>query len=259
VICDTRVVQTDGTLVAFSRFAKGDGRFTLDLCCIADYAKIESDLLAIILDTSVALLETNDNIPYSIPQNNMSASLKTEPKSPVRSCPACAQLADHTLRFRVNDCNIFQCRNCGLARTDISAFDPATCYTSAYFSGDHSKRFLRPGGVIVITTGDFESHLARLAGAHWRLMTPPQHLWFFTRTSVRQLAAGLGLSLEFMDRPWKIVPLSLIFFQLRRMLGLRPKPAPAGRIGIPLNLFDTMRIVLRKPELGEPRLGKPAQ
>jgi 2-polyprenyl-3-methyl-5-hydroxy-6-metoxy-1,4-benzoquinol methylase len=106
---------------------------------------------------------------------------------------------------------------------------------------------LKPGGVIVITTGDFGSLAARLGGARWRLMTPPQHLWFFTRESLRRMSAALGLSMEHFDRPAKIVPLSLIMFQLRRMLGIRSAPvATASRIGVPVNLFDAMRIVLRK-------------
>ena len=109
------------------------------------------------------------------------------------------------------------------------------------------ERHLRPGGIIVMTTGDFGSLLARLAGTRWRLMTPPQHLWFFTKTSMGRLASSLGLSLEYADHPWKIVPMSLILFQLRRMLGLRGRPVTAGRMGVPLNLFDAMRIVLRKP------------
>jgi hypothetical protein len=40
----------------------------------------------------------------------------------------------------------------------------------------------------------------------------------------------------------------LIAFQLRRMLGLRRQGvATASRIGVPVNLFDAMRVVLRKP------------
>jgi SAM-dependent methyltransferase len=106
---------------------------------------------------------------------------------------------------------------------------------------------LNPGGVIVITTGDFGSAIARLAGVKWRLMTPPQHLWFFTQESFRRLAPALGLAVEHMDHPWKIVPASLIAFQLRRMLGLRAAGvATASRLGVPVNLFDAMRIVLRK-------------
>jgi SAM-dependent methyltransferase len=108
-------------------------------------------------------------------------------------------------------------------------------------------RYLNPGGIIVITTGDFGSLAARLAGARWRLMTPPQHLWFFTQPSLRAMAAGLGLAVEHVDHPWKLVPASLIAFQLRRMLGLRPAGVGAGsRIGVPVNLYDAMRLVLRK-------------
>jgi SAM-dependent methyltransferase len=106
---------------------------------------------------------------------------------------------------------------------------------------------LNQDGAIVLTTGDFGSPLARLAGARWRLMTPPQHLWFFTAQSFRRLARQHGLSVERMDHPWKTVPLSLILFQIVRMLGRSVKaPAMASRIGLPANLFDAMRVVLRK-------------
>jgi len=108
-------------------------------------------------------------------------------------------------------------------------------------------RHLNPGGIIVITTGDFSSAVARLTGSHWRLMTPPQHLWYFTPASMRRLAAGLGLSVERLDHPWKTVPASLILFQLQRILGMRATAVTTGsRIAVPVNLFDAMRIVLRK-------------
>jgi 2-polyprenyl-3-methyl-5-hydroxy-6-metoxy-1,4-benzoquinol methylase len=108
-------------------------------------------------------------------------------------------------------------------------------------------RHLRPGGIIVITTGDFASLAARWAGAKWRLMTPPQHLWYFTRESLWRMSEQLGLLMEHFDHPAKLVPLSLIVFQLQRMLGVGGSPiTSASRVGIPVNLFDAMRIVLRK-------------
>ena len=108
-------------------------------------------------------------------------------------------------------------------------------------------RYLKPGGIIVITTGDFGSPIAKLTGRRWRLMTPPQHLWFFTQESVRRLAGNIGLAVEHYDHPWKVVPASLIVFQLQRMLGLSGLHlSMASRLGIPVNLFDAMRLVLRK-------------
>src|SRR5262249_61330574 len=87
-------------------------------------------------------------------------------------------------------------------------------------------RHLAPGGIIVITTGDFGSLVARLSGRHWRLMTPPQHLWFFTGDSLSRMARSAGLDCEHLDHPWKIGPLSLGRFHLPRMPGLPPPPRP---------------------------------
>lgn len=110
-------------------------------------------------------------------------------------------------------------------------------------------RKLNPGGVIVFTTGDLGSPLARWSGVSWRLMTPPQHLWFFTGKSVERLASRLGTQVEAFGHPWKIVPLSLIVFQLRRMIGLPPQQMlTGGRVGVPVNLFDAMRVVLRRTD-----------
>lgn len=114
----------------------------------------------------------------------------------------------------------------------------------------HCTRILKPGGVILITTGDFGSITARACGKRWRLMTPPQHLWFFSRTSLANISKSVGLEVVSACRPWKRVPLSLILFQLARMLGLSSRWSmwgPLNRLGIPVNLFDAMRLVLRKP------------
>ncbi len=112
------------------------------------------------------------------------------------------------------------------------------------------ESYLRPGGIIVLTTGDFGSLLSRLSGSRWRLMTPPQHQWFFTSESIRRLAESLKMKLISLDHPWKIVPLSLIIFQARRMLSLHNEgQAKMSGLGLPVNLFDAMRIVLRKSML----------
>lgn len=100
------------------------------------------------------------------------------------------------------------------------------------------------GGRLLITTGDFGSLSARITGRRWRLMTPPQHLWFFSPHALGLLLERSGFRLAEVEHPWKRVPLSLIAYQGLRLLGLAA-PTALGRIpgSVPLNLFDAMRVI----------------
>jgi SAM-dependent methyltransferase len=114
------------------------------------------------------------------------------------------------------------------------------------------KSYLNPCGIIMFTTGDFGSVYARATDRNWRLMTPPQHLYFFTRKSVESLSKRLGMIVERLDHPWKTVPLSLILYQLPRVLGIKSMTTSltfGDNIGLPINLFDAMRVVLRTSEV----------
>jgi SAM-dependent methyltransferase len=103
------------------------------------------------------------------------------------------------------------------------------------------------GGCLLITTGDWGSLMARLAGRHWRLMTPPQHLYFFSPHTLAALLEKVGLQLVDCRKPWKIVPLGLAMYQAACCIGVKPPiPSLMNRLGIPLNLFDTMRVIARK-------------
>jgi len=63
---------------------------------------------------------------------------------------------------------------------------------------------------------------------------------------VARLSASVGLAAEVCDHPWKLVPLSLISFQVARMLGMKAAMPAGSRLGLPVNLFDAMRCLLRK-------------
>ena len=106
------------------------------------------------------------------------------------------------------------------------------------------REMMPSGGLLLLTTGDWGSLLARLMGRNWRLMTPPQHLWFFTQRSLRQILSNAGFEVESMYHPWKIVPLDLAFYQLTQRLGVAPssKPSWMARIGVPVNLFDAVSV-----------------
>lgn len=109
-----------------------------------------------------------------------------------------------------------------------------------------ARELLRPGGIVVVTTGDVESLYARFAGKHWRLMTPPQHLHFFSKRTLSRLLESVGFKPLVADRDWKMVPLALAGYQLCRRLGL---PASwTGRLpgALPINLWDTVTIVAKR-------------
>lgn len=108
---------------------------------------------------------------------------------------------------------------------------------------DRLHAALRPGGELVVTTGDFGSMLSRAMGRRWRLMTPPQHLWFFSVDTVTRFLARHGFRVRRVDHPWKLVPLALVAYQASRYLGGQDvvrRFVPPGRL--PINLFDAMRV-----------------
>jgi SAM-dependent methyltransferase len=110
------------------------------------------------------------------------------------------------------------------------------------------REALVPGGHVLVTTGDFGSALSRLMGRRWRLLTPPQHLYFFTRRSIRWLFAQTGFTVVSLTSPWKMVPLGLALYQLTRCLGVGAplRGAWLDSVPLPLNLFDAMQLMARR-------------
>jgi SAM-dependent methyltransferase len=106
---------------------------------------------------------------------------------------------------------------------------------------------MRPGAQLLLTTGDYGSLLARAMGKRWRLMTPPQHLWFFSPRTVTALLARHGFRVHTVEHPWKLVPLALVAYQATRYVGgqeLVRRFVPRGRV--PINLFDAMRVIAER-------------
>lgn len=107
-------------------------------------------------------------------------------------------------------------------------------------------RCLRKDGLIVLTTGDIGSISARVFGKRWRLMTPPQHTFFFSQDTLRSIFEKMNYRIEIVKRPWKVVPLSLAFYQLGSRLGFRLKALEKLNVFVPVNLGDTVLMVARK-------------
>jgi SAM-dependent methyltransferase len=105
---------------------------------------------------------------------------------------------------------------------------------------------MREKAVLALTTGDIGSLFARVCGKSWRLMTPPQHLFFYSRSTIRLLLQKEGFEVLAISYPWKKVPLSLMLYQISPALHRILSPAAGIAIGIPINLFDAMLVLARK-------------
>jgi SAM-dependent methyltransferase len=112
------------------------------------------------------------------------------------------------------------------------------------------QEFINPGGIIIITTGNIGSLYARISSKYWRLMTPPQHLFFFSKKTITALLESEGFKVLEIQSPWKFVSFGLIFYQFFNRLGIKVKFNFVNRIGIYLNLFDAIRVIAVKEKRG---------
>lgn len=115
-------------------------------------------------------------------------------------------------------------------------------------------RLLRPGGYLFATTGDIASFWARLMGRYWQLLTPPQHLFFFTPVSLQRMINRHGFHTTEILHTGKRATVEFILFKARETFG--PLVAPlqalarfvgAGRWSVYVNLRDIMTCVARRP------------
>lgn len=82
---------------------------------------------------------------------------------------------------------------------------------------------LRPGGVLLVETGNVGSGIARLQGSGWHGISPPSVVHYFTRRSLRELSARSGFE-HLQTRPrFKLISKRHGFTLLRHKLGEPPR------------------------------------
>lgn len=132
------------------------------------------------------------------------------------------------------------------------AFDAITLWDVVEHLGDpHAAireiaRLLRPGGQLVLTTGDVESWAARLSGARWHLYTLPEHLFFHSRRSLERLLATHGLRVEACYTDSSFYTLGYLVERLRKTIfgraAARAPRWPGAGLSVPVNLFDIVTV-----------------
>ena len=118
---------------------------------------------------------------------------------------------------------------------------------------EKAARWLKPGGLLAMTTGDIGSFLARVRGPSWRLIHPPTHLYYFTPKTLGRAAEQAGLAVRHVSHVGYTRSLRFILHWLvARRLGaawLYSVLTLGGRVDAPiyLNTYDVMLLVAEKP------------
>jgi len=127
---------------------------------------------------------------------------------------------------------------------DVIEHLPNASITIQNISGNLSK-----GGIVLLTTGNINSMYAKISGKYWRLMTPPQHVTFFSEKTIQKLFVQHGFKIIEISTPYKLVPLGLILYQLVRRFKIKLPDfilKTLSKIYLPVNLFDAMQVIAVK-------------
>ena len=124
----------------------------------------------------------------------------------------------------------------------------------------HAFSLLRPGGMVVLSTGDAGSLVARASGRRWHLLTPRHHNFFFDRRTLKRALAEAGFhirhagtlasrySLHYLAHKLQTMGTPLAGRVSRGLEGTR-----LGSLAFPVDLFDIVTVVAQRPVEG-PRL-----
>ncbi len=129
--------------------------------------------------------------------------------------------------------------------------------------GDVERAYarLRPGGFLSLSTGDVSSVLARVSLRRWHLLTPRHHNYYFSVDTMRRLLGAVGFEIVYLGHPATVFPLRYLAHKGGLVLDLPAFNAAARRLGrsqagswtLPVNFWDVMTVIARRPTMVQPR------
>jgi 2-polyprenyl-3-methyl-5-hydroxy-6-metoxy-1,4-benzoquinol methylase len=135
------------------------------------------------------------------------------------------------------------------------SIDPVADLSSAW-------SLLRPGGVLALSTGDASSIVARVSGRRWHLLTPEHHNFFFSTATLSRACREAGFEIVSTSHPGARYSLRYLTYKLRSMApdsaivrrtGEAFEGSRAGRVAVPVNLWDIVTLLARRPADGPGR------
>ncbi len=112
--------------------------------------------------------------------------------------------------------------------------------------------WLKPGGLLVLSTGDVSALCSKISGERWHLFNFPEHLFFFTPRGLERILQTLGFKQVVVRYPWSRYTMSYLVERMRRKgrprwFWRQLRLGPLHRLSLPVNLWDVMEVSARKP------------
>jgi SAM-dependent methyltransferase len=112
---------------------------------------------------------------------------------------------------------------------------------------------LMESGILALQTGDVGSLFARICGKKWHLYTVPEHLWYFSFSTLEKLAHDSGFEVVEMKHEWNYYSLDYLIerfvktvFEKRSIYLSLPFKSFLRKMTIPVMFLDEIGAVLRK-------------
>lgn len=116
------------------------------------------------------------------------------------------------------------------------------------------RHLLRSGGLLVINTGNTNSFLAKIEGPKWHFFIPPQHLYFYSDSNLKQLLKLHGFKILGIYTTGKHISLRYLWHLMRTINHSRLADLCyrlfhrtfIGKFSLYLNLYDNMTLIAKK-------------
>lgn len=106
---------------------------------------------------------------------------------------------------------------------------------------EKAARILKKGGGLVISTGDIASLLGRISGKRWRMITPPLHVYFYSRQTLSKLLETYGFKVVSIKSVYKYQNLNSIF---RFLFNVDKSAIP--KLPLKIGLGDVIQVIATK-------------
>ena len=164
-----------------------------------------------------------------------------------------AEQARSRFQIKVMNGDIYSAKLTPESYDVITMWDVIEHLTDPNLAFEKITTALRPRGYVAFSTGDISSAWARITGKRWQLLTPPQHLYFFSPVSISRLLKQHDLSIREIQHERKWVTLAFVLFKAQESFGRIIKPIATllrwtalQNAKMSINLGDIMTVVAQK-------------